>query len=95
MTKSLDYFDPAADHDGSLTLAVTAATASFLVISFSSDWRFAAGRSREIVKALHDNHLNVSYANITSSNGHDAFLMPNPQYFGVVQAYMDQAAGRV
>ncbi|HED15087.1 MAG TPA: homoserine O-acetyltransferase [Gammaproteobacteria bacterium] len=94
MTKSLDYFDPAANHNGNLTLAVAAATASFLVISFSSDWRFAAGRSREIVKALHDNHLNVSYANITSSNGHDAFLMQNPQYFGIVQAYMDQAASR-
>jgi len=92
MTKSLDYFDPAADCGGSLSRAVATAKASFLVISFSSDWRFAASRSREIVKALHDNHLQVSYANITSSNGHDAFLMPNPQYFGVIRAYMKRAA---
>jgi len=73
MTKSLDYFDPAAAADGSLTKAMVAAKAGFLVISFSSDWRFSADRSREIVKALHDNNLDVSYANITSSNGHDAF----------------------
>jgi len=92
MTKALDYFDPAAEFDGSLTKAMAAASAGFLVISFSSDWRFAAERSREIVKALHDNNLDVSYANITSSNGHDAFLMPNPQYFGIVQAYLEHAA---
>jgi len=92
MTKSLDYFDPAAAADGSLTKAMAAAKAGFLVISFSSDWRFSADRSREIVKALHDNNLDVSYANITSSNGHDAFLMPNPHYFGVVDAYMKHAA---
>jgi len=95
MTKSLDYFDPAAEHDGSLTRALASATASFLVISFSSDWRFAASRSREIVKALHDNDLNVSYANITSSNGHDAFLMPNAQYFEVVKSYINNAAANL
>ncbi len=89
MTKALDYFDPAHDHGGNLSLAMKPARADFLVISFTSDWRFAPGRSREILKALLDNERNVSYAEITSSHGHDAFLMADPHYHEVVRAYMD------
>ena len=61
-----------------------------MVLSFTSDWRFAPTRSREIVKALHDNDLNVSYAEIKARHGHDAFLMRNEQYFDVFSAYMDR-----
>ncbi|MEE8389090.1 MAG: homoserine O-acetyltransferase [Acidiferrobacterales bacterium] len=92
ITKVLDYFDPAASHGGSLTRAMASARADFLVISFTSDWRFAPVRSREIVKAIHDNDLNVSYAEINATQGHDAFLMKIPQYLDVFGSYMERVA---
>lgn len=89
MTKALDYFDPTHHHQhGSLSETLRAARAKFLVISFSTDWRFSPARSREIVKALLDNNLDVSYAEITAAHGHDAFLMEDPQYHNLVRAYM-------
>ena len=88
MTKALDYFDPTHHHRVSLSAALQPAQADFLVISFTSDWRFAPGRSREIVKALLDNDRRVSYAEITAAHGHDAFLMPDPHYHALVRAYM-------
>ena len=88
ITKALDYFDPAAAHGGNLSKALADVKAGFLVVSFTSDWRFSPSRSREIVKALLDNHLNVSYAEIDAPHGHDAFLMDDPRYHGVVRAYM-------
>ena len=95
MTKVLDYFDPAEPYNGSLSAALKSASADFLVISFSSDWRFAPSRSREIVKALHDNDLNVSYAEVTANQGHDAFLMRIDHYLDVLGAYMDRVAMEV
>jgi homoserine O-acetyltransferase len=89
ITKALDYFDPAADFGGDLARALARARASFLVVSFTSDWRFSPARSREIVKALVDNNLNVSYAEIDAPHGHDAFLMEDPRYHGVLRAYFD------
>jgi homoserine O-acetyltransferase len=89
MTKALDYFDPAHAHEGDLARAFAAAQSDFLVISFTSDWRFSPARSREIVKALLDNELNVSYTEITSSYGHDSFLMVDEHYHAVVRAYME------
>jgi homoserine O-acetyltransferase len=95
ITKVLDYFDPAQNHGGNLTRAMAPAKADFLVISFTSDWRFAPSRSREIVKAIHDNDLNVSYAEVKASQGHDAFLMKIPHYLDVLSAYMDRVASEV
>ena len=92
MTKALDYFDPAAAYDGNLGAAFRTAKANFLVVSFTSDWRFSPERSREIVKALLDNELNVSYAEIESSHGHDSFLMETPHYHQLVRAYMENIA---
>ena len=89
ITKALDYFDPAADYGGDLTKALARARAGFLVVSFTSDWRFSPARSREIVKALVDNRLNVSYAEIDAPHGHDAFLMEDPRYHGLIRAYLD------
>ncbi|TCV88189.1 homoserine O-succinyltransferase MetX [Sulfurirhabdus autotrophica] len=90
MTKALDYFDPTHHHqNGSLSDALKPATANFLVVSFTTDWRFAPERSREIVQALLDNERNVSYAEITSSHGHDAFLIVDPYYHDLVHAYMN------
>lgn len=92
MTKSLDYFDPASEHNGQLSGWFAGAKANFLVISFSSDWRFSPARSREIVKALHDNALNVSYAELKSKEGHDSFLLDIPSYHEVLGTYMDRIA---
>jgi len=89
ITKALDYFDPAAHYDGDLAKALQRAQARFLVVSFTSDWRFSPARSREIVKALIDNRLDVSYAEIDAPHGHDAFLMDDPRYHGVVRAYFE------
>lgn len=88
MTKALDYFDPASEFDNDLSQAFANTKAQFLVISFTSDWRFSPARSREIVRALLDNDLSVSYAEVESEHGHDAFLLPNTHYEGVFHAYM-------
>jgi len=90
MTKALDYFDPAHIHNGDISAAFAQARADFLVLSFTSDWRFAPDRSREIVKALLDNSLNVSYAELTSSHGHDSFLLEDKHYHQVLRAYLDK-----
>jgi homoserine O-acetyltransferase len=90
ITKALDYYDPAADFGGNLAAALARARAAFLVVSFTSDWRFSPARSREIVKALVDNRLRVSYAEIAAPHGHDAFLMDDPRYHGLVRAYFDK-----
>ena len=95
MTKALDYFDPAADFDDDLSKALSHARANFLVISFSSDWRFAPERSREIVKALQDNNRDVSYAEITVPHGHDAFLIPIKDYLDVFGAWMKHLVAEV
>ena len=88
MTKALDYFDPAADFDNDLATALAQAQADFMVMSFTSDWRFAPERSREIVKALLRSKKNVSYAEIQAHHGHDAFLMPIPDYLEAFHGYM-------
>ena len=87
MTRALDYFDPASEHGGDLTAALSKVTADFLVLSFTSDWRFSPARSREIVKALLDNERSVSYAEVTAEHGHDAFLMPDAHYHNIMRAY--------
>jgi homoserine O-acetyltransferase len=90
ITKALDYFDPARDHGGSLAKALAPAKANFLVVSFTTDWRFSPQRSREIVKALLDNRCGVSYAEINAPHGHDAFLLDDSRYHGLVTAYFER-----
>ena len=95
ITRALDYFDPARSYGGDLSQALARASCKFLLVSFSTDWRFAPKRSREIVKALLDNRRDVSYAEIDAPHGHDAFLLDDPRYLGVVRAYFDTVAGEV
>ncbi len=90
MTRALDYFDPATEFDGDLSAALNKVTAKFLVISFTSDWRFSPERSREIVKALLDNELPVKYAEVTAAHGHDAFLMPDNHYHAILRSYLSK-----
>jgi len=92
MTKALDYYNPAAETNNDLTEALAPATANFLVVSFSSDWRFSPERSREIVRALQSNKLNVSYAEVTSLNGHDSFLLNIDDYTRVMRSYLNRIA---
>ena len=92
ITKALDYFDPARATGGDLTRALAPAQARFLVISFTTDWRFSPARAREIVKALVDNRRDVSYAEIVAPHGHDAFLLDTPQYHAVVRTYLSRIA---
>lgn len=90
MTRALDYYDPALSYGGNLSTALKNVTAQFLVVSFTSDWRFAPDRSKEIVKALLDNELTVSYAEVTADHGHDAFLMPDPHYHAILRNYLQR-----
>lgn len=90
ITRALDYFDPARDHGGDLARALAPATCAFFVASFSTDWRFAPARSREIVKALLTNQRPVTYAEIEAPHGHDAFLLDDPQYHALVRAYFER-----
>lgn len=92
MTKALDYFDPAAEHNDDLSAALKSVVAKFLVISFNSDWRFSSERSKEIVRALQTNKLDVSYADIDCPHGHDSFLMKNSDYFALMRAYFCRIA---
>ena len=92
MTKTLDYFDPAAEYGDDLATALKQTKAEFLVISFTSDWRFAPERSREIVKALLQAEKRVSYIEIEANQGHDAFLIPIPHYMNVFSSYMKNLA---
>jgi homoserine O-acetyltransferase len=92
ITRALDYFDPARAFGGDLSKALARTQAKFLLVSFTTDWRFSPKRSREIVKALLDNRREVSYAEIDAPHGHDAFLLDDPRYMGVVSSYFNSIA---
>lgn len=95
MTKALDYFDPTVDYDGSLSKAFANSNCRFLLMSFSSDWRFPPERSREIVTALLEARQQVSYLEIEADQGHDAFLLPVPRYIEAFATYMQRVAAEV
>jgi homoserine O-acetyltransferase len=91
-TRALDYFDPARGCGGDLAKALEVVSAAFLLISFTTDWRFPPDRSREIVRALLKNQRSVTYAEIDAPHGHDAFLLEDPRYHAVIQGYCDRIA---
>jgi homoserine O-acetyltransferase len=92
ITKALDYFDPALATGGDLAQALSHARCRFLVVGFTTDWRFPVARSREIVRALVRRRHEVSYAEVVAPHGHDAFLLDNPQYHAVVRSYFERIA---
>jgi homoserine O-acetyltransferase len=92
ITRALDYFDPARAYGGDLSKALARASCKFLLVSFTTDWRFSPARSREMVKALLDNRRDVSYAEIDAPHGHDAFLLDDARYMNVVRSYFDNMA---
>ncbi|MBT5116526.1 MAG: homoserine O-acetyltransferase, partial [Gammaproteobacteria bacterium] len=91
MTKSLDYFDPVKDMADTLIKNLDKCSAKFLIISFTSDWRFPPKRSKEIVKLLLDNEMDVSYSEISADGGHDAFLMDNKDYFDIMASFIKES----
>ena len=95
MTKALDYYDPAKEAGGDLARALSPAKAGFFVASFKSDWRFPPTRSREIVKALVAADKPLTYAEIDAPHGHDAFLLDDRYYHGLVAAYVDNIASEI
>ena len=96
ITRALDYFDPARAHGGDLAAAFAAARGKrFTVVSFTTDWRFSPARSREIVKALVDNRIDVRYAEIDAPHGHDAFLLEDPRYHALLRATFERIAAEV
>jgi homoserine O-acetyltransferase len=95
ITRALDYFDPAGGFSGNLTKALAGATAKFLLVSFTTDWRFSPKRSREMVKALLDNKRDVSYAEIDAPHGHDAFLLDDSRYMSLTRSYFERIAAEV
>jgi homoserine O-acetyltransferase len=93
ITRALDYFDPAREHGGDLARAFAVARDHcFTIVSFTTDWRFSPARSREIVKALLDNRIATSYAEIEAPHGHDAFLLDDGRYHAVLRATFERIA---
>ena len=91
MTKALDYFDPSVDYQGDLSRAFAKSDCKFLLLSFSTDWRFPPERSREIVNSLLKAEKDVSYLEIEADQGHDAFLLPIPRYIDAFSIYLNRA----
>ncbi|MGQ4275012.1 homoserine O-acetyltransferase MetX [Terrihabitans sp. B22-R8] len=91
-TRAMDYFDLAADHDGVLSRAFQGSKTRFCLISFSSDWLFPTADTRAIVKALNAAAANVSFVEIASDKGHDAFLLDEPELFATTRGFLAGAA---
>ena len=89
ITRAMDYFDPAGRCGGSLTGAFAGIKSEFLVVSFSSDWLFTTGESRRIVNALLANRCKVSFCEIASDYGHDAFLLETDRLCPMVKSFID------
>ncbi len=95
MTRALDFFDPASEHGDDLVEALAPARCRFLVLSFSTDWRFSVERSKELVDALVRARKNVASAIIDTEHGHDSFLLPVPRYVEVLRTYLARLADEV
>ncbi len=92
VTRAMDYFDIAEEHGGSLAKAFSGTKTRFCVVSFTSDWLFPTAGSRQVVHALNASGASVSFAEITSDKGHDAFLLDEPELFAICRGFLDAAA---
>jgi len=92
LTRAMDYFDLAADHGGSLAAAFKGTPVRFCVISFTSDWLFPTRESRAVVHALNAVAANVSFVEVESDKGHDAFLLDEPEFHATLSGFLDGAA---
>ena len=94
ITRAMDYFDLAAEHGDVLANAFRGTKTRFCVVSFTSDWLYPTRESREIVQALNAVAANVSFVEIESNNGHDAFLLEEPEFFATVRGFLNAAAAK-
>ena len=94
ITRAMDYFDLAASYGGVLANAFRGAATRFCVISFSSDWLFPTAESRELVRALNAVAANVSFCEIQTDRGHDAFLLDEPEFHRVLAGFLEGAASQ-
>ncbi len=94
ITRAMDYFDLEAAHGGKLANAFRGTTAQFCVVSFTSDWLYPTRDSKEIVKALNAVAANVSFVEIESDKGHDAFLLEEPEFFATIRGFVNAAAAK-
>ena len=94
ITRAMDYFDIAAEHGDVLANAFRGTKTRFCVVSFTSDWLYPTRESREIVQALNAVAANVSFVEIESNKGHDAFLLEEPEFFATIRGFLNAAAGR-
>ncbi len=92
ITRAMDYFDLAADYQGVLANAFRGAKTRFCVVSFTSDWLFPTSDARQIVHALNAAGASVSFAEIVTDKGHDAFLLEEPELFEIVRGFLEAAA---
>lgn len=93
LTRAMDYFDIAGDHGGVLAKAFAGIETRFCVVSFTSDWLFPTSESRALVHALNASSARVSFAEIETDRGHDAFLLDVPEFFDISRAFL-QSAGK-
>jgi homoserine O-acetyltransferase/O-succinyltransferase len=92
LTRAMDYFDLAADYGGGLANAFRGTKTRFCVVSFTSDWLFPTSDSRALVHALNAAAASVSFVEIDSDKGHDAFLLDEPELFATTRGFLDAAA---
>jgi homoserine O-acetyltransferase len=92
LTRAMDYFDIAADHNGVLASAFRGISTRFCVVSFTSDWLFPSSEARAVVHALNASSARVSFAEIATDKGHDAFLLDEPEFFAISRAFLESAA---
>jgi homoserine O-acetyltransferase len=92
ITRAMDYFDLAADHDGSLAEAFRGTKTRFCIISFTSDWLFPTAENKRVAHALNAVAANVSFVEIETDRGHDAFLLDEPEMFATVRGFLNSAA---
>ena len=92
ITRAMDYFDLATEHDGVLAKAFTATPVRFCVMSFTSDWLFPTSESREVVRALNGVAADVSFVEIESDKGHDAFLLDEPEFWSTLAGFLNGSA---
>jgi len=95
ITRAMDYFDLAQEHGGVLANAFRRSPVRFCVISFTSDWLFPTRESKEIVRALNSVAANVSFVEVPSDKGHDAFLLDEPEFFATLSGFFEGAAEHI
>jgi homoserine O-acetyltransferase len=92
ITRAMDWFDLAADHDGDLSRAFAGSKTRFCLVSFSSDWLFPTAQSRVVARALNRSAAIVSFVEIKTDRGHDAFLLDEPDFFTTLSGFLSGCA---